>query len=233
LPSIHHDVLLHFAYVTRDRAASLGWERYIAANKAITAIVVEAIDRHQPDVFFASSGAAEQSGTLETNPYAALKRADEVVLRAAAGGRCAVARIYNVAGPYVTKPDSFLLTDLVTQSFQHTSLQLTGRRPTFRSYVDVEDVARWAVSYAGTNCDASTRGDIDIEAQQLAEAVLEASGAKDGRILRPHFDPNLPADRYIAPDRSWALSCAQAEIPVMRLTEQIVRTMAYLRPVGG
>jgi UDP-glucuronate decarboxylase len=232
LPSVHHDVLLHFAYVTQDRAASLGWERYTAANKAITAIVIEAIGRHQPDVFFASSGAAEQSGALEINAYAALKRTDEVALRAAAGGRCAVARVYNVAGPYVTKPDIFLLTDLVTQSLRHAPLRLTSRRPTFRSYVDVEDIARWAVSYAGTDCRASTRGEVDIEAQQLAEAVLEASGASTvAQILRPDFDPDLPADRYIAPDRSWARSCAQAEIPMTRLSQQITRTMNYLRPV--
>jgi hypothetical protein len=138
-----------------------------------------------------------------------------------------------VAGPFVTKPETFLLTDLVTQALRRTSLQLTSRRPTFRSFVDVEDIARWAVCYAGVDCRASTRGEIDIEAQQLAEAVLEAAGVKDGRILRPQFDPDLPADSYIAPDGSWASTCAQAEIPPMRLPEQIARTLAYLRPVGG
>ena len=72
LPDTPHDVLLHFAYATREHAARR--PRVRATNVAITATVVEAIARQRPAaVVYASSGAVYRG---EGGGWPATSRAD-------------------------------------------------------------------------------------------------------------------------------------------------------------
>ncbi|MDP3713048.1 MAG: NAD(P)-dependent oxidoreductase [Mycobacteriales bacterium] len=228
LPDVPHDVLLHYAYVTRDHLADGSWERYVAANVAITDIVLQSVARHQPALFYASTGAAEQPGGMRDNPYAALKRLDEHVLRDASGGRCAVARVYNVGGPYATKPEVFLLTDLVQQGLSGQPLQLRSNRRVIRSYVDVTDLAAWAVAAAGTDVCVGTAGTEEVEAADVAEAVHSCLGLTSP-IVRPQLDPTLPDDRYAADPEPWLRSCAALGVEPRDLRAQVERTAAYAR----
>jgi nucleoside-diphosphate-sugar epimerase len=228
LPEVDHEVLLHFAYVTRERSQDQTWEAYVAANCAITSLVREAVVRHQPRVFYASSGAAERPGSLRDDPYGALKRLDEHVLRDASGGRCAVARVFNVAGPHVTKPTAFLLTDLVTQALDGGPLRVRSRRPVIRSYVDVEDVAAWAIASAGQDVVVSTAGDREVEAAELAQVIARVLGV-EGQPLREFFDPSADADRYVGDRAGWAAALSAAGVVERTLEQQILRTAEAIR----
>lgn len=224
LPDTEHDVLLHFAYVTRERLSDLA--SYVAANVSITDLVREAVVRHRPAVFYASSGAADNPGRLEEDPYGALKRLDEHVLRDASGGRCAVARIYNVAGPHVRKPDVFLLTDLLTQARAGGPLRLRSDHPVVRSYVDVEDLAQWAIAEAGTDTLVSTAGDREVEAADLAELIARQYGVTTG-IERPILR-NDRVDRYVGDRPGWRSALAAAGITERILDDQVRRTARAL-----
>ena len=119
-------------------------------------------------------------GSLVEDPYGALKARDENVLREISGGRCAIARIFNVGGPHVTKPDVFLLTDLISQSLAGDDLQLTSSNLVYRSFVDVEDIASWwPSSTPGRTCVSDTAGDRVVEAAELAE-IVRAERAPEG-----------------------------------------------------
>lgn len=229
LPDVEHDVLLHFAFVTRELAAARGHEAYVAANVAITTTVLEAIARHAPRVAYASSGAVHLPGGLATNPYGVLKRLDEHALRDATGGRCFVARVFNVAGPWATKPTAFALTDLITQAQSGAaSLRVRAPRPVVRSYVDAEDLAALMIAAAGTGAVVETAGDEEIEVGELARRI-----APDLPVARPPLDPALAPDRYVGDAVGFAAACARHGVTLRGLDEQIARTRAYLSTVSA
>jgi nucleoside-diphosphate-sugar epimerase len=237
LPATPHDALVHFAFLTREHAATLGTEAYVAANLAITATVLEAIARHRPAVAYASSGAVYQpdrslATDLAANPYGTLKHLDELALRQAAADRgrsCAVARVFNVAGPHIVKPRGFALSDLVLQARDQDAIEIRARHPVLRSYVDVDDLAALLLALldAGQDTVFDTAGDEEIEVEQLARRVAAGAGRPELPIHRD-FDPGAPADRYVGDGTAWSRLCARHGIAPRGLDEQIARTAAGL-----
>jgi UDP-glucuronate decarboxylase len=239
-----HDVLLHFAYLTREHAATHGHDAYVAGNLAISATVVEAIARQRPQaVAYASSGAvyaaASASGLafdVAENPYGALKRLDELTLRQAAadaGAAAVVARVFNVAGPWITKPRGFALSDLAWRARAGEPLRLQARHPVQRSYVDVEDLAALLVALCDARRDArfDTAGDEVVEVGALAERVRAVLGREDLPIERD-WDPSAPADRYVGDGTALRALAAEHGVALRGLDEQIARTAAGL-PADG
>ena len=96
------DGLIHLAFLTRDRVAAVGLERYIAVNREITARVATCIDRHpgMPILTTSSGAAAVFDGAevdLKGNPYAALKQETALTTR---GVMATVFRVYAASGRF-------------------------------------------------------------------------------------------------------------------------------------
>ena len=242
LPATEHDQLVHFAFLTREHVATRGTETYVAANVRITATVLEAIARHRPAVAYASSGAvynADRTLTtdLDANPYGTLKHLDELALRRAsadAGRSTAIARVFNVAGPYLVKPRGFALSDLVLQARERDELEIRARHPVLRSYADVDDLARLLLALldAGEDAVFDTAGEEEIEVGQLARRVAAQAGRPDLPIRRDP-DPDAPADRYVGDGAAWAALTRRHGIVPRDLDEQIARTAVYLAAGAG
>jgi len=226
------DVLLHYAYITRERVGD-DIEAYISANRAISALVLDAVARARPRaVVYASSGAAVDRATgqgvsdLEGNPYGTLKHLDEHAFRRAAadvGGRALVLRVYNVAGPWIRKPAAFVLSDLIGQARAGGPLVLRAQRPVVRSYVDVEDLAVVAVGWAldegaGDDVVAETAGAEVVEVGELAARVAP------GMPIERTWDPDAEPDRYVGDGAALAALAARVGVPLRGLDEQIART---------
>jgi UDP-glucuronate decarboxylase len=235
LPDTPHDVLLHYAYATREQADTLGNAAYVEANGAITNTVLEALRAQRPRaLFFASSGAAREAGTIDENPYAALKRRDETTFRHATrdlGARCAIARVFNVAGAWMPQPKGFALASLIEQVHAGGPLQVRARHPVRRSYVDVDDLAALALALAddGPN-DAlfDTAGDEVVEVGELAERVARRLGRPDLPIERD-WDPDAPADDYVGDGAMMQALARERGLTLHSLDDQIVRTADWLR----
>lgn len=224
LPDFEHDVLLHYAFVTREYLAARGHEAYVAANLAITACVAEAVRRNRPAMFYASSGAVHHGGSLTANPYGVAKRLDEHLFRDLTAGRCSVARVYNVAGPHVTKPRAFAVTDLTRQSLDDPPrLRVAAQRRVVRSFVDVEDLAAYAVASAGQDRLVETAGSEEIEVGALAGRIAPALA-----IERPPLDPMADDDRYVGDAEGFLRSCTDVGVQLRPLDEQLIRTREWL-----
>jgi UDP-glucuronate decarboxylase len=229
-----HDVLLHFAYATREHAAGA---EYVQTNAAITATVVEAIARQRPAaVVYASSGAVyrgEGGGLafdVRADPYGALKRLDELTLRAAAqdaGAAAIVARVFNLAGPWLLKR-GFAIADLIDQVRAGGAVTIRADRPVVRSYVDVEDLAALLLALAGARQDAQfdTAGEVAVEMGELAARVAQALGREGELSIERDWDPAAPADRYVGDGEQWRRLCAAHGIAPRDLDAQIARTAA-------
>lgn len=232
LPATPHDVLLHYAYVTREHVQERGVDAYVADNVAITATVCEALRMQRPQaVFHASSGAAANAaGDLRADPYGVLKRLDEQTLRAAArdaGARCVTVRVYNVAGPWMTKP-GFALRDLIEQAASGGPIRIRARHAVYRSYVDVEDLAELAValgSRQGGDADLQidTAGGEVVEIEQLARRVCAVLGCPD-RAIERDFAGEEPIDDYTGAGGRLQQLAGELGIPLRPLDEQIRRT---------
>lgn len=232
LGAAEFDVLLHYAYITRERVGD-DVNAYISANVAISAQVLDAVARVRPRaVVYASSGAAVDRATgrgasdLAGNPYGTLKHLDELAFRRAAadaGGRALVLRVYNVAGPWILKPEAFVLSDLIGQARAGGPLVLRAQRPVVRSYVDVEDLAAVAVGWAvddgaGDDVVAETAGAEVVEVGELAARVAP------GVAISRTWDPDAEPDRYVGDGAALAALAARVGVPLRGLDEQIART---------
>ena len=237
LPDCPADVLLHFAYVTREFAADQGVEQYVLANLAITGTVLDFIRARRPGfVGYASSGAAAAArarGGLDiaADPYGALKVMDELALRRAtadAGGRSLVVRVFNVSGPWLTKPAAFALSDIIGQVHAGGPVRIRASHPVVRSYVDVEDLVSVMIAAALDRSGASdvqvdTAGDVQVEVGDLADAIRRVLGRPDVAVER-QFDPGAQADRYVGMAGQFAALAGDLGIPLRDLDEQIART---------
>jgi nucleoside-diphosphate-sugar epimerase len=235
LPGVPHDVLLHYAYATREHAEALGTAGYVAVNSAMTETVVDALRRQRPRaLFFASSGAAHQPGTLESNPYAALKRRDEGAFRDVMrdlGGRCAAARVFNVAGAWMPpQPKGFALVSIIEQVQAGGPVQIHARHPVRRSYVDVEDLAALAVALADDGPEDvvfDTAGDVIVEVGELAERVARLLGHADMPVER-EWDPAAPADDYLGDGALMHALASERGVALRGLDQQIVSTAGWM-----
>ncbi len=236
LPAVPHDILLHYAYVTREHVETLGVDNYVSANTEITAVICEAMRAQRPRALLhASSGAAAAAaGELRSDPYGVLKLLDEHTLRDMArdvGARCVTLRVYNVAGPWMVK-GGFALSDLIAQAASGGPIKIHARHPVRRSYVDVEDLASIAVgltSAGGLDPDVrlETAGDEVIEVGDLASRICAVLGRPDLQIERELW-PEAESDDYFADGTRFHELARELGVTLRGLDEQLRRTAEHL-----
>jgi nucleoside-diphosphate-sugar epimerase len=244
------DHILHFGYLTKDRVSDLGVERYVTVNIGITGAVLALIERWRPKgLFYASSGAVYgRAPGLETdvsaNPYGALKHIDELVLRRACadmGSRSVVARVFSVAGAYMTKPELYALGDMIRQARTTGTIAIRTARPVFRSFMGVADLVTLGLASLLAGDGQGVWADDDdvvfdsggpvLEMAELAAAVGDALGIADLRVTRS-LDPGLEADRYVGDPAECDRRLRRHGIRPTALADLIRQTAAGLPPVG-
>jgi nucleoside-diphosphate-sugar epimerase len=233
-----HDILLHFAYATREHAGS---DSYVRTNVAIAATVAEAIARQRPRaVAYASSGAVYRpdgglAWDVAGDPYASLKRLDELALGGAArevGAAAIIARVFNLAGPWLTKR-GFAIADLTEQVRSGGSVRLRAEHPVVRSYVDVEDLVALLLSLAerGESATFDTEGEVAVEMGELVARIAGVLDRPDVAVLR-EWDPAAAADRYVGDGTEMRRLAHAAGLRLRTLDEQILRTADWLEEAG-
>jgi UDP-glucuronate decarboxylase len=234
-------LILHHAFLTRDRVAALSLEYYVAANRHIADIVAAAIERTgAAGLFLPSSGAVYRPGrVLETdiaiNPYGAMKVRDEerfAALAARLGVPICAIRVFNLAGPFINKRGSYALSSIIDAIHAGGPIHLRAAKPVIRSYVHVADVLNLAVAGllgGGTGAPFDTAGEVEIEIGDLALRTAALLGAPSCPVLRPEITE--PADRYVGDFTRFAALLAAHGIAPVPLDGQIHDTAEYLREV--
>jgi nucleoside-diphosphate-sugar epimerase len=234
------DVLLHYAFVTREFVGERGLNAYVAANLQISLDVLRALQRGGVRGFFyTSSGAVYAAGgqpetDLRGNPYGALKHIDELVFTEACqatGAGCAIARVFNVSGPHMAKPRLFALGDLVLRAQARETLVIKARHPVRRSFVAAADLAALGLSLALAGEDAcfDTAGERIVELGELA-ALVRAEIADDTLRIDRDADPLLVADEYVGRAGEMRALADRHGLRMSSLDQQIRDTAAGLQP---
>ncbi len=234
-------LLLHFAYRTREQAAEVGEAAYVRDNVAITAAVLAAFAAGAPaGMLLPSSGAVYGAdGALEcdlrANPYGALKHLDELAFAECcreAGTRLVVARVFNVSGPPMPRPEGYALGSLILQARAGRALEVRARRPVRRSFVAIADLVAVALAAlldaeGPERVTFDTAGDEVVEVEDLARRVARALG-RDLPVER-ELDPTLEADEYVGDGAALRALADRAGLALTPLDEQIRQTAAGLR----
>lgn len=225
-------LLAHFAFLTRDRLADLGPDRYIAANEAITAGVAAWIRRARPAaVLAASSGAVDGAGDLDVDPYGALKRREEQALAAACeqvGARLCVVRIFNVSGPHMRRPERYALGSMIRAVLASEPVHVRAPHPVIRSYVAIRELLDLGLAVLGDEAAEphvvfDSAGQEEVEVGELAVRVARALGRPGARIVRPPTAAE-PVDRYVGDGEAIGRLRTRYAIAHLPLDEQIRQT---------
>jgi nucleoside-diphosphate-sugar epimerase len=197
--------LIHLAFLTRDRVAEIGLERYIQINRAITACIATFLQNNSTvPIITTSSGAAAvldgQTPDLHGNPYATLKQEEEALWRNSGVSRMAtVFRVYAASGRFIKEPRLFALSDFLSKANAGQPIEVRSQRPVIRSYVHVGTMMRlcWAMLR-----EPLPSGFLQVDACMETFSLVELARiiSRLWGLPEPKFaiDQSLEADRYEA-----------------------------------
>ena len=241
-------LFLHFSFLTKDKVVDRPLSAFVEANAAISATIEAQARRLRPlGVVMPSSGAATQTGGgFESNPYGFMKLADEARftrLGEELGFGFSGPRLFNLAGPFINKTDSYVLACIIRDVQAGRPIRLQADKPVIRSYVHVRDLLDVCVAdlllHPGSGPPVfETAGESEIEIGELARRIAQVLGRPETGIVRPALDPARPADRYVGDSEEWRARMRRHGIAAAPLDRQIRDTADYLleaglRPVVG
>jgi nucleoside-diphosphate-sugar epimerase len=236
-------LLLHLAFLTKDKVAGMPPDAYAAANRALSGHVLDALEPIGVDrLFVASSGAAafadDPDAAADVRLYGALKREDEVRFAAWAeaepgGRRAAVARIYSVSGPYMNKLQSYALSNFILDALAGRPIEVRAPMRVLRSYVAVRELL--SAVFAQLLADegpAATRFDTGGEALELGAVAGAVAQVLGGKVVRRPITEACE-NRYVGDDAAWAALLSCHGVPLLPLHDQIRETAVYLGDARG
>jgi len=222
-------VLLHYAFLTKDRLEGMGLERFVAENSAIGEFVaLQAKRLAVKGIFLPSSGAVYGAQAMAENPYGGLKLLDERRFRAL-GTALVIGRIFNLSGAFINKLEAYALGSIIRDIGAGGPVRLRSARPVWRSYIDAEDGVGLALSMLaagkgdGEPFDMAGREVVEIgELAQRAVGILSPGT----EIMRPPVSGE--ADRYVGDGSRMARYMEEAGMTEATLGAQIRVTAAYI-----
>jgi nucleoside-diphosphate-sugar epimerase len=234
-------IFLHCAFLGKERCADLSLADYVRSNEAISELVSTAARRVKTRSFFLpSSGAVYDehrilTTDLERNPYGVMKLRDEERFRRLTEELRAplvIARVFNIAGPYMNKLNSYALSSIIGDILARRSVKLRADRRVVRSYVHVNDLLAlvWEC-LENAFCEQQlfdTTGETEIEIGDLARQALDILGWPEGAIERSPLSPDAVEDRYVGDNTVLSMLTARYGVLFRGLPEQIRDTAAYL-----
>ena len=234
-------ILLHFAYLTREKVSGMSPHDYMATNRAITQQAAAAAERVGVDrVFLTSSGAvyAALEAPASTDPallYGRLKLEDEALFERFAERiphcRVMTARLFNLSGPYINKLGSYALASFIEQARRGSRIEIRADHPVIRSYTSAETLLGVAfgglLAASGENhLRFDTAGEREVEVQELADTV-RAVVAPAATVQRTAFSPD-GADRYVGDGQLYRALAARLGVVEHDLPRQVRDTARYL-----
>ena len=237
LPAVP-SLVLHLAFLTQEKAKAMAPADYDAANRAISGDVLAALDKIGAEgVFVPSSGAVymvpDQDTEASKRQYGALKLEDEASFAAwgeAGGARVALARVFNLSGPYINKQSSYALACFIADALAGRPILIRAARPVYRSFTAISELMSVVFGVLTDPVPArelfDTAGDQDLEMAEIARVVAEVVGHGAG-VQRPAFVDGS-ADRYLGDIAHYARLRAYYDVAPVGFPEQIRATAEFM-----
>ncbi len=229
--------LLHFAFLTKDRAEDMAEADYRAANVAIRDCVLAALATSGTDrLFVASSGAAAKASdpgaSAAMRLYGELKLADEQAFsewaNAGAGRLAVIGRIYNVTGPYINKHGAYAIASFILDALVGREIEVRAARQVVRANVAIRELMSLVFAMMAAGAGPVVRfdsGGDPLELGAIAEAVSDRLAGRG--VRRAAITDHVP-DIYHGDVAAYRALLARYGIDAVPLDDQIAETAAYL-----
>ena len=230
-------LVLHLAFLTKDRAESMDEEEYRAANRGLSDLVLNALDKIGAEaVFVASSGAARSAQEPAASPsmrlYGMLKLADEEAFAAwaqARGKRAVIARIFNISGPRMNKPDIYALACFIVDALAKRPIHVRAGHPVVRGYVAIRELMSLVFALMLDEGPAVVRFDSGGTPMELGEvAQIVSTSIGNGSVERTQMDAGS-VDSYVGDYEDYRRLLAGKGIEPVSFPAQVAETAAFFR----
>lgn len=223
------DLVLDFAFLTRDFEQTLGTKKFRAVNDVLSERLrglahMASVQR----ILTVSSGAAVVpkggSAASPLDSYGQQKLALEASLSDAAaltGTEVAIARAWSVSGGHVQKYQNYAFSEFIHSAVNHGFVRLRAKSLVTRRYCAVEDFLAvvMANSQGRSWVEVDSGGEV-VELGDLASLVAEEVGADSVSVVSNPRDVSL-SDSYHSDNASWLRACSSARFEPLTLLEQI------------
>ncbi|MGE4481371.1 NAD-dependent epimerase/dehydratase family protein [Acidocella sp.] len=222
-------LVLHMAFLTREHAARMDEADYIAANRTISEFVAGFIKRNGArGVFVPSSGAVYAP---PPNPYGVCKLEDEgrfTMLGSMLSIPTVIIRIFNLAGPFINKQKSYVLSCILNDLLAGRPVTLNAAHPVWRGYAHVNDVLNVALGLllAGHSPLVFDSWGEPVEISALAARAAQVA-QRELVLQRPEWR-NGASDYYMGDEKAYLSHTASLNLTPSALEKQIRDTMVYL-----
>lgn len=229
-------LLLHFAFLTKDRVASLDEQAYRRANRLLGETVHDALDKIGVEsVFIASSGAVYAANDPGANPalqlYGALKLEDEERFAAWAkrqNRRAVIGRIFNVAGPYINKHQHYAFAAFILDAIAKRPVCVKAPHRVIRGFVAIRELMSLVFAALLKGQEQITRFDTGGTAMELGEvAEIVASTLGNAGSRRADITDER-IDHYVGNHVVYEALLDQYAIQRVSLEAQILETADFL-----
>ncbi|WP_295631759.1 NAD(P)-dependent oxidoreductase [Novosphingobium sp.] len=229
-------LLLHFAFLGKERAEAMPEPEYRAANRAIRQTVLDSLDRIGVEAaFVASSGAArhadDASASHAMQLYGTLKREDEDAFAAwadANAARTVIGRIFNISGPHINKVDSYALSSFLLDALAGGPVVVRARHDVRRGYVAIRELLSLVFALLLEQQNGVVRFDSGGEDTELGALAAMIASSMNCAVERPALRTGT-ADSYLGDDHSYRRLLAHHRIISVPLTQQIAETATFLK----
>ncbi len=229
-------IVLHFAFLTKDRAEQMDEDEYVRANRNVSRTVLETLDTvGAKAVFVASSGAAASAEDPDASPamrlYGLLKKEDEAAFAGWAnerGKRAIIARIFNLSGPYVNKHSTYALASFILDALAKKPIEIRATRPVVRGYVAIRELMSLVFALLCQDNGGVVRfdtGGAPMEMQEIAETVAAICGRVP--IVRSQVQAAL-ADEYAGDHAAYSRLLGEYGIEPVSFVRQVSETASFL-----
>ncbi len=234
-------VVIHLAYLTKEKVEALGDQAFLAGNLGIDERLLSALSDGRPrGVFVASSGAAAQAEAgVDRHLYGMAKLMQEDRFLAwgrEAGVPVLAGRIWNLAGPYMNKLESYALSSFLVQALQTGRIRVAAAVPVYRSYLHVGDLCALTTAVLAGGRAPETAvdlcGSLVVEMQDVAEAAAAATGLPPSAVERDSIDYARPSVYLGAAFETRSLAFASG-VRLRDFAAQVADTAADLRERSG
>jgi nucleoside-diphosphate-sugar epimerase len=231
-------IVLHLAFLTKDKVAGMAEEDYRQANGELSRKVAEALGRIGADrLFLASSGAAAYADDPAASPdlrlYGRLKRDDEELFANWAeerpGRRAVIARIYNLSGPHINKFRTYALASFIIDALAGEAIAIKAQVPVTRSYVAVRELMSLVFcSLLADEGEQVLRFDSGGDAHELGDLARCIATAIGPVPIKRAPISHGPASHYVGDDRRYRELLAQHRIEHVDLVTQVLETASFI-----
>lgn len=229
-------IVIHLAYLTKEKVETLGERLFTDTNLAIDDRLLQVLELGRPRALFvASSGAAKLAAEgADRHPYGLCKmrQEDRFLNWAAATGTPVIAgRIFNIAGPYINKVESYAIGSFAVQAVRTGTIRIDARVPVFRSFLHVDDLCTLIVEAGlrgvGRHRAIDLCGAEAFEISDIAAAVARHIGIANISLSRDAIDWSRPSI-YLGDPTHTKVLAMEVGGGLSAFDQQVVDTLAWL-----